>query len=93
MMKMFNGDPRTELVFPCVYPIRVMGLNEQDFPAFVLELVSRHVPELTPADISTRPSSGGKYLSVTASFTAQSREQVDALNRELAEHPRVLYTL
>jgi hypothetical protein len=88
-----NGDPRTELVFPCFYPIRVMGLNENDFPTFVLELVSRHVPELSDGDITTRSSSGGKYLSVLASFTAQSREQVDALNRELAENPRVLFTL
>ncbi len=92
-MKILNGDPKTELEFPCYYPIRVMGLNEDDFPAFVMELVSRHVPELRGADISTRSSSGGKYLSVLASFTAQSREQVDALNRELADHPRVLYTL
>jgi hypothetical protein len=51
------------------------------------------VPELSDGDITTRSSSGGKYLSVLASFTARSREQVDALNRELADHPRVLYTL
>jgi hypothetical protein len=70
-----------------------MGLNKDDFPTFVLELVSRHVPELSDGDITTRSSSGGKYLSVLASFTARSREQVDALNRELADHPRVLYTL
>lgn len=92
-MKILNGDPKTELIFPCLYPIRVMGLNQEDFPGFVLELISRHVPGLSGEDISSRPSSGGKYLSVTASFTAQSREQVDALNRELTEHPRVLYTL
>ncbi|MHC1781788.1 MAG: YbeD family protein [Anaerolineaceae bacterium] len=91
--KILNGDPKTELIFPCFYPIRVMGLDRDDFAGFVIELVSRHVPEICNADFSTRSSSGGKYLSVTAAFTAQSREQVDALNKELAEHPRVLFTL
>lgn len=86
-------NPKAELIFPCFYPVRVMGLNTEDFTDFVVELVSRHVPDLTEDDFSTRASSGGKYLSVTVSFTAQSREQVDALNKELAEHPRVLFAL
>jgi uncharacterized protein len=88
-----SEKPAPELSFPCLYPVRVMGLDQDDFTGFVIELVSRHIPDLTPQDFTTRLSSGGKYLCVTASFTAQSRVQVDALNKELAENPRVLFTL
>jgi putative lipoic acid-binding regulatory protein len=88
-----DRDPRVELIFPCYYPVRVMGLDQDDFAGFVIELVSRHIPGLRGEDFSTRSSSGGKYLSVMVGFTAESREQVDALNKELEEHPRVLFAL
>jgi putative lipoic acid-binding regulatory protein len=35
----------------------------------------------------------GKYLSVTATFAAESREQVDAIYRELNGHDLVVMTL
>jgi putative lipoic acid-binding regulatory protein len=38
-------------------------------------------------------SSSGKYLSITATFTATSREQLDALYRELNGHELVVMTL
>jgi putative lipoic acid-binding regulatory protein len=38
-------------------------------------------------------SKGGKYLSLTVTLTATSREQLDALYRELNAHELVLMTL
>ena len=38
-------------------------------------------------------SSEGKYLSVTATFAAESREQVEAIYRELKGHELVVMTL
>ena len=59
----------------------------------MLDIVRRHVPDL-PEDASrTRLSSGGKYLAVTVTFVAESREQLDALYRELSAHPRVVMLL
>ena len=37
--------------------------------------------------------SNGKYLSITATFTATSKEQLDALYRELSSHPMVKIVL
>jgi putative lipoic acid-binding regulatory protein len=82
-----------ELLFPCEYPVKVIGRDEDNFYDFVLDLVTRHVPELTPDDFSTRRSGGGKYLSVSVSFIAQSRAQVDGLYRELGQHSRVIVAL
>jgi putative lipoic acid-binding regulatory protein len=55
--------------------------------------VRRHAPNLTDHAVSSRLSSNGKYRSVTATFTAHSREQLDALYRELSGHEQVLMLL
>jgi putative lipoic acid-binding regulatory protein len=57
-----------------------------------LAIFQRHA---APNQISSsrRLSSGDKYLSLTVTFTAQSREQLDSLYRELHAHELVLMTL
>jgi uncharacterized protein len=81
--------PQPELIFPCEYPVKVIGLDEDNFAGFVAEIISRHVPGLSPDSFTSRPSSQGKYLSVSVTFIAESRAQVDALYQELGEHTRV----
>jgi putative lipoic acid-binding regulatory protein len=82
-----------ELVFPCEYPVKLIGRHEDDFFEFVFDLLSHHVPEITRSDLSTNISNGGKYLAVSATFIAQSREQVDALYNEISTHTRVLVSM
>ncbi len=79
--------------FPCTFPIKAIGHHTGDFKSMVVEIVRRHVPNLDEQAVSTRPSNGGKYLSVTATFTATSREQLDALYVELSSNKRVLMLL
>jgi putative lipoic acid-binding regulatory protein len=43
--------------------------------------------------VTTRPSSGGKYMSVRLSFRASSREEYEAAHAALREHPEVKWTL
>lgn len=88
------ADPfEPELNFPCEYPVRVIGKDEDGFAAFVIEVVSRHVPDLAADRYTVRPSSGGKYVSVAVTFIAESRAQVDGLYKELGSHTRVLVAL
>ncbi len=82
-----------ELNFPCEYPVRVIGRDEDDFAAFVMEVVSHHVPDLAADMYTVHPSSKGKYLSVAVTFIAESRAQVDGLYKELGSHKRVLVAL
>lgn len=85
-------EQKMPLQFPCTFPIKVMGLNRESFSSVVLTIFHRHI---APDQISysSRLSSGDKYLSLTVTFTAQSREQLDALYRELHAHELVLMTL
>jgi putative lipoic acid-binding regulatory protein len=79
--------------FPVEIPFRVMGRNEADFPALVLELVGRHVAGLSETALSSRPSSGGNYVSITVTCRVESRAQLDAIFRALSSHARVLMVL
>lgn len=79
--------------FPCQFPIKVMGLAQEDFDVLVVSIIRRHCQDLTENAVQTRTSQGGKYLSVTVTFTAQNRMQLDALYTELSQHERILMVL
>jgi putative lipoic acid-binding regulatory protein len=81
------------LSFPCEFPIKVMGRKERDFAQSVSAIVRRHAPDFDPATIEMRPSRQGTYLSLTCVVQATSRGQLDALYRELCDHPAVVMVL
>jgi putative lipoic acid-binding regulatory protein len=50
-------------------------------------------PIFDAATVELRASRGGKYLGVTLTVTATSREQLDELYRTLSTHPMVKVVL
>ena len=85
-------DEQLGLEFPCVFPIKVMGRDNESFVELILEILGGHV-STDNASIKQRPSSSGKYLSVTVSIETESRLQLDAIYIDLNAHDRVLMTL
>jgi putative lipoic acid-binding regulatory protein len=79
--------------FPCDFPLKVMGRKSDDFRSLVLGIVQKHAGPIAPEKIEERPSKDGTYLGLTFTFTAQSRDQLDALYRELTACERVLVVL
>jgi putative lipoic acid-binding regulatory protein len=79
--------------FPCSFPLKVIGLAGDDFEAFAVSLVRKHVSNVDPAAVTSRPSRGGKYLAVTVTFVAESRPQLDALYLEISQTKRILMAL
>ncbi|HXM80986.1 MAG TPA: DUF493 domain-containing protein [Burkholderiales bacterium] len=85
-----DGSP---LAFPCDFPIKVMGRKEPRFAQTVMEIVLKYAPDFDPATMEMRPSRQGRYLSLTCIVRATSRDQLDALYRELCDHPSVVMVL
>lgn len=83
----------TLLVFPCDFPLKVLGHAQAGYAQAVLEVVTRHAPDFDAATVDMKPSRGGKYLSITCVIRATSREQLDRLYRELCDHPMVVMVL
>jgi len=81
------------LTFPCVFPLKVMGRREDGFAQMVSDVVIRHAPDFNAGTIEMRTSKNGRYLSLTVTINARSREQLDALYMELSKHPMVVMVL
>lgn len=81
------------LEFPSDFPIKIMGARVDDFAQQVVDVILRHAPDFDAASLEMRVSSKGNYLSVTATITATSRQQLDNLYRELTAHPLVKVVL
>jgi len=86
-------SPRVLLTFPCAFPVKAIGRHSADFEAIVVGIVRRHAPDLRDDAVSSRLSGHGAYLAVTATIIARSREQLDALYRDLNGHAQVLMVL
>ncbi|HSJ96191.1 MAG TPA: DUF493 domain-containing protein [Myxococcota bacterium] len=81
------------LTFPCVFPMKVLGRREDGFAQTVCDVVLRHAPDFHPGTLEMRSSKNGRYLSLTVTLNARSREQLDALYSELSGHPMVVMVL
>ncbi|MEE4361866.1 MAG: DUF493 domain-containing protein [Pseudomonadales bacterium] len=79
--------PRIE--FPCRYPIKVMGANDEDFVELVFDVHRRHAPAVTRADLSVRESRGGRWVAVTVVIEAEHPEQIEAIFTDLKATGRV----
>ncbi|MDR0479814.1 MAG: DUF493 family protein [Burkholderiaceae bacterium] len=89
------ADPqRPSLIeYPCAFPIKVMGANEEGFVHAITQVARAHDPAFDAGAIELRESKGGRYLGVTLTITATSREQLDGLYRALTTHPMVKVVL
>ena len=79
--------------YPSLFPIKVMGQNVDGFVHAVTATARQFDPFFDADTIELRDSSGGKYLGVTITVTATSREQLDELYRALSSHPMVKVVL
>jgi hypothetical protein len=79
--------------FPCQHDIKVLGLAHHPLVDIVIALVTEHVGSCDTASIRTKPSSSGKYISVTATVQFTSKEQLEALYRALHARDEVTQTL
>ncbi len=81
------------ITYPCQFPIKVMGVQTDNLVSAISHIARQFDPAFDASTIELRPSSGGKYLGVTITITATSREQLDELYRTLSTHPMVKVVL
>jgi putative lipoic acid-binding regulatory protein len=88
-----HGISSTLIEYPCQFPIKVFGVQQPGFAQAVLEVVTRHDPSFAAASMEMRASRNARYLSLTCTVRATSREQLDALYQELCDHPSIVMVL
>jgi putative lipoic acid-binding regulatory protein len=88
-----HEEEESPLKFPCEFPIKAMGKADCELDIIVVEIVRRHVPDLSEGAVHTRDSTQGNYISVTVTITATSRAQLDAIYQDLVDCEAVIMAL
>ena len=89
-----NIPPVQSLIeYPSQFPIKVMGIKADGFVHAITLIAEKFDPAFDARTVELRESKGGKYLGVTVTVTATSREQLDELYRTLSTHPMVKVVL
>jgi hypothetical protein len=79
--------------YPSRFPLKVLGKPSAEFEAIVVDLVRARCPQVEHIDIRKRNSKGGKYQSLTLTFTVHSQRQLKDIYRDLYECEQVVMTL
>jgi uncharacterized protein len=72
-----------EPIYPCQFPIKVIGDNTEELGKVVVEVMSSFGETIQPDEISTKLSKDEKYLSLTFNIVAKSREQIEQIYSKL----------
>ena len=81
------------ILYPSAFPIKVMGEQVEGFEQAMTAVARQFDAAFDASTVERRPSKGGKYLGLTLTVTATSREQLDELYRTLSTHPLVRVVL
>jgi uncharacterized protein len=73
------GEP----IYPCQFPIKVIGENTEELEKIVIKVMSSFGEVISPEGMSVKRSKNDKYLSITFTITAKSREYLEQIYSEL----------
>lgn len=85
-----DDAPLSLMEFPCDFPLKIMGKDMPEFHHIVRALVERHSGPVADDAIQTAVSRNGRFVSITITVSATSKEQLDAIYRDLTAHDDIL---
>jgi uncharacterized protein len=79
---MTNKEPG-EPIYPCKFPIKVIGENTEELKEIVIKVMSSFGEVINSEAMSVKLSKNDKYLSITFTIVAKSREYIEQIYSEL----------
>lgn len=79
--------------FPGSFTFKVIGRAENDFQSIVLDTIKRTTDGCSEIPHSSRETSGGRHIAITAEPTVESPEMVLEIYERLKELPGVVMLL
>lgn len=80
-------------IYPCEFPIKVMGRNDGTLRADTRPIIERHAGPVPEDQIRERLSADANFVALTYVVQAQNRDQLDRIYRELTALKSVLMAL
>ena len=89
-----SGESALALIdYPSEFPLKVLGLNTDDFEPVVLDLIRARCPQAEHIDVRRKSSKRGKYLALTFTFTVYSQKQLEEIYQDLYDCDQVVMSL
>lgn len=88
-----NADEDTLFEFPTAFPVKAVGRNVEGFRGLVVEIVAEHATYELLGEVREQVSKNGRFISITVTFEAQSKDQVDSIYLALNAHDQVMMVL
>ena len=77
------SEDLTKIVFPCAYPIKVLGRAGSTFQPAVMSVFNRYAAGFSEQDVLVKDSRNGTFQSITITIEAQSEEQLRQIHQDL----------
>jgi putative lipoic acid-binding regulatory protein len=90
---MADEPQATGFQFPGVFEITAMGPASAGLETVIPRELAQAGLTVLHETVRSRPSSAGRFVSVSISFQADSREEYEAAHHALRAHPEVKWTL
>lgn len=81
------------LVFPCEFPIKIMGKNHHGFHQAVIEILKKHLDDFENTKIREVESKQKNYCSLTVHVNATSQQHLDSIYIDLTACDWVIMAL
>ena len=72
-------------MFPCEYPIKVLGRTGAAFQSAVMAVFTQHAAGVLEQDVVVKDSRKGTFQSITVTIEAQSEEQLRLIHQDLMD--------
>ena len=79
-----SEDP-LKIVFPCAYPIKVLGRAGSTFQPAVMSVFNQYAAGFSERDVLVKDSRNGTFQSITITIEAQSEEQLRQIHQDLMD--------
>lgn len=76
-----------KIEFPCLYPIKIIGVASIDFHITAVKVVERHAGKIDTDLIDIKPSKANNYVSVRVTIEATGVEQLENIFEDLKKLP------
>ena len=86
-------EQESALKFPCEFTFKVFGHHTTEFENAVKKIMKKHVPSFSEEAMRTKESSKGKYMALSITIYAESKQQLDSIYQELSKDPDILMAL
>ncbi|PCJ27806.1 MAG: hypothetical protein COA96_02855 [SAR86 cluster bacterium] len=72
-----------KIEFPCLYPIKIIGIASESFQDDVIATVEKYTEKISADQIELRESKQQNYVSVRVTITATGEDQIRELFTDL----------